>query len=639
MMRKFVLIPLVGLVLGIPAWVAADQNNPQPAVVSADPVNNTPFVQDGRVEAVAKLGNRVYVAGNFTKVKNWQGASPVQNRSFLFAYNVANGQIDTAFNPILNGPVVDLVVAPDGSGVFAGGAFSAVNGLTRVGLVKLDPATGATVAAFTAATSGGGGVFDMDIGGSKLYLTGTFTKVKGKVRTRLAAVDVTTGAVDSDLTLALTDQSTVGTLTPWIKVHHLDVSADGSKLMLVGEFGAVGGVPRSQVALINLATSPDSVADWSTDKYISYGYRTIATSVAMDPTGTYAVVVATCCPLYGPDGVPTVLGDHAARFELTSTGLVQPTWYSATPTDTFTDVAISGTAVYVGGHFRWVNAKSAGNSAGGVARAGIAALDPDNGVPFNWNAGRDRGYGIFDSILTEDQLIIGHDTNVVGGEWHPRLAAFPLVGGIVPPPVLTPALPVNLYSLPSVPGDVLTRSFDGAVIGAPTVTSNGDWSWVRGAFTNGQYLYAGSADGKLYRLTFDGVTWGSSVDLSTRTDYVGGSATNFFLVEAMAHVNKGLLYTRTGGDTKLYWSGFNLESGIIGGNEYVVAGNGDGNDWSGVRSLAIVGTTLYFTSVDGNLRSVPMNGRVPGPLAIATVISGPAIDGVDWSGQELVIVD
>ena len=152
MMRKFALIPLLGLVLGIPAWVAADQNNSQSAVVSADPVNNTPFVQDGRVEAVAKLGSRIYVAGNFTKVKNWQGASPVQNRSFLFAYNVANGQIDMSFNPVLNGAVVDLVVAPDGSGVFAGGAFSSVNGVTRVGLVKLDPATGATVTAFTAAT-------------------------------------------------------------------------------------------------------------------------------------------------------------------------------------------------------------------------------------------------------------------------------------------------------------------------------------------------------------------------------------------------------------------------------------------------------------------------------------------------------
>lgn len=638
MRRRFAFIPLVGLLLGIPAFVAADQNTTQNLVVMADPVNNTPFVQDGRVEAVAKLGDRIYVAGNFTKVKNWQGSSPVQNRSFMFAYNVTNGQIDTGFNPVFSGPVVDLVVAPDGSGVFAGGAFSSVNGVVRVGLVKLDPTTGATVAAFKASTSGGTGVFDMDIGGSKLYLTGTFTKVKGQLRTRLASVDVTTGSVDPELTLGLTDQSTVGSLTPWIKVHHLDVSADGTKLMLVGEFGAVGGILRSQVALIDLSTSPDSVSNWSTDKYVSFGYRTIATSVSIDPTGTFAVVVATCCPAYGADGVPTVLGDHAARFELAPTGLVQPTWWSATPTDTYSDVTVSGAAVYVGGHFRWLNARSPGDSTGAVFRAGIAALDPDNGVPFNWNAGRDRGYGIFDSIVTDDQYIIGHDTNAVGGEWHPRLAAFPLAGGILPPPVLIPTLPANLYSLPTVAGDVVMRTFDGALIGAPVVTSNGDWSWVHGAFTNGQTLYAGSVDGKLYRYTFDGATWTNPVDLSTRTDYVSGSSINFSNVETLGHVAKGLLYTRTG-DPRMYWSGFNLESGIIAGYAYTVAGNGDGNDWSAARSIAVVGSTLYFTSADGTLRSVALTGRVPAALATAVTLSGPAIDGIDWSGQELVIVD
>ena len=639
MRRKFGWLAILGLGIGVPSLVFADQNTQQSLIVSANPVDNTPFVKNGRVEAVAKLGDRVYVAGTFTQVKNWQGSAPTLTKNYLFAYSATTGQIDAGWNPVVNSPVIDLAVAPDGSGVFAGGAFTTVNGVTRVGLVKLDPATGTTVTAFSAATGGGTGVYDMDIGGNKLYLTGTFTKVKGQTRTRLAAVNVTTGALDPEMTIALTDQSVVGTPTPWIKDHHIDVSADGTKLMVIGHFNTAGGLPRSQAALIDLTTTPDTVANWSTDKYVSFGYQTIATSVSIDPTGTFAVIVATCCPQFaGPNVTPSVLGDMAARFELAPNGLTQPTWWSATGTDTFTDVAISGTAVYVGGHFRWLNARNSSDTAGGVYRAGIAALDPDNGVAFNWNAGRDRGYGVLDSILTDDQYIIGHDTNVVGGEWHPKLAAFPLTGGIVNPPVLTPLLPVNLYSLPSVAGDVVTRSFDGAVIAAPTVTSNGDWSFVRGAFTNGQSLFAGSSDGKLYRYTFDGTTWTNPVDLTTRTDYVSGPAVSFSTVEAMGFVSKGLLFTRTG-DTRLYWSGFNLESGLIGGFQEIIAGNGDGNDWSGARSIAIVGSTLYATWADGNLIALPMVGKIPAALATATVVSGPGIDGVNWTGQELVIAD
>ena len=631
-------LALIGIAaVAIPALAQANQQSFQPLVVAANPTDGTPFVQDGRVEALTKIGNRVYVAGNFTTVKNWQGSALAQSRPFLFAYSATTGLIDTGFNPVLNAPVLALAAAPDGSGIYAGGSFSAVNSLTRVGLVKLDPATGATVAAFKGATGGGTGVYDLDVAGTKLYLVGSFTKVKGIARTRLAAVDLTTGALDPDLNLALTGQNTVGIPTTWIKEHHIDTSADGTKLMVVGDFSLVGGLSRTQVAMIDLTTSPDTVANWSTDRYpFQANYRTYVTSVDMDPTSTFAVVGATCCPVFsGP--TPTQLGDHAARFELAPVGAVQPSWWTTTGTDTFTDVAISGSAVYVGGHFRWVNAKTAGNSLGGVSRAGLAALDPDTGVPFSWNPGRDRGFGVLDTLLTADQFIIGHDTNVVGKEWHPRLAAFPLAGGVTPTAALVPTLPVSLYALPQGTGDVSASAFDGTVVSAATVTSTGDWSWVRGAFTNGEFLYAGSSDGKMYKLTFDGVTWINPVDISTRTDYVSGQALNFASLESLGYAAKGLLHTRPG-DSKLYWSGFNLESNIVAGYEYTVSGNGDGANWSGVRSLAVVGTTLYATTSDGNLISLPLVGKTP-TWAAQTLVSGPALDGRNWAAVELVIVD
>jgi hypothetical protein len=220
------------------------------------------------------------------------------------------------------------------------------------------------------------------------------------------------------------------------------------------------------------------------------------------------------------------LCDTQARWESALLGGDrQPTWVNITGGDTSYAVEITNTVVYVGGHFRWANNPFGKDSAGqgAVERSGIAALDPSNGLPLDWNPGRTRSVGVFDMLATSEGLWIGSDTDEVGGEFHQKFAMFPLAGGQVIPPVVTGALPGQVFSggatASNVPGGnyLRSRSFDGTVAGAPVEndTLGLDWTTVRGAFMVNGELFHGLSNGQFVRRTFDGTTLGSPTPVNT----------------------------------------------------------------------------------------------------------------------------
>ncbi len=613
------LVVVGGLLLGTVAPTYAVVHS---TVVSANPADTTPHVLNGEVLAYEQIGNRIYVAGTFTQIKNYNNAT-VYNQAYLFAYNATTGQIDTSFNPVLNNRVNSL--ATDGTWLFVGGRFTTVNGATKNRITKLNAATGAPNSWHGNAN---GHVEDIVLVAGRLYVGGSFTTLKGISRSRLGAFTISNGQVDAELNLAVSRPGWTGSNDT--KVLRLDVSSDGSRVVIAGPFNTVAGQYRAQIAMIDLSTSPDTLSGWTQNSWgePSPGFTCIH-DVPFSPDGTYFIVSSMC------GQVP--FGDAVARFETTNeVANAQPTWVNWTGWDTEWGATVTGEAVYVGGHQRSQNACQYCNEqgAGAVPRSGIAALDPLNGVPLSWNPGRDRGVGAKALTGIAGGLLVGSDTSNIGGEWHPRHAFFPIGGNDIPVQP-RPSLPADMFRFDTGSGFV-SQPFDGWVPGAETAEPSPlNWWDIRGAFfANGRLYYASNIDGGFKSRTWDGTNWGPEINVMNIPGYYNPNWLNFWGVNSITY-DQGWMYA-VGSDANLYRLGFSLESEIIGSQVFVASGPGiDGVSWAEVRSLAIADSQVFFTTTNGDLHRMDWDGTSPVP-GTDSVIGGPGKDGVDYSSSAML---
>ncbi|WP_113701330.1 hypothetical protein [Nonomuraea lactucae] len=382
-------------------------------VVSADPADTTPHVLDGIVNAIALVGGTVVVGGSFSEVSD-AGRTVTLARDNLFAYDLATGRILPGFAPEVDGPVHGLA-AGDAGTVYVGGDFPDVNGETARSLARIRLRDGSVVRGFAPRVAGGM-VSALARQGAHLYAGGDFTRP----RTALARLDAATGAADPGF--AITPGAP---LTPRVKVQALAVA--GGRLVVDGSFTTLGGRSRPQLGLIDVGGPTAQVAPWRTTAYSPACKRVFPSYVRgldFSPDGRYFVVVTT-----GGAGTGAKLCDTAARFETYATAAdVRPTWVNHTGGDSLYAVAVTGAAVYVGGHQRWLDNPRGRDSAGpgAVAREGIAAIHPTTGKALSWNPGRERGIGVKAFLPHPGGLLVGSDTTRLGREYHARIGMFPL---------------------------------------------------------------------------------------------------------------------------------------------------------------------------------------------------------------------
>jgi hypothetical protein len=669
---------VIGLTAVVPSAVAASRaatagapglQTAQSTLVNPVPATGTPDINDGAVYAIGQVGSTVIIGGTFTTVSPADDSGTVYPLADVFAFNPSTGLIDTTkFLPTVDGKVDTVIPGPKAHEVYIGGSFDTVDGRSN-SLALLSTKTGQIVSSWTP-ESFNGTVDKMVLAGGRLYVAGSFTKVGKHSHAGLVALHPNTGKLSSYVSLSFTGHHNYGTqCDPATQtcadgdtgVKSIDVNPAATRLMAVGNFIDVSGSARDQVAMIDLDKSAATVdPHWATLAYTSpctdASYDSYIRDVQFSPDGSYFVIAATGGNGTNSDGTKASC-DAAARYETDATGSnVRPTWIDYTGHDSLYTVAITGTAVYVGGHQRWLNNSDGKDNAGpgAVPRPGLAALSPTSGLPFSWNPGRNpRGSGCYALLATPEGLWIGSDTNYIGNYEYLRqkVAFFPLAGGETLPDESTPALPGRVYeagdamSGASDPDRLVFREFDGSTAGAAVPLDNSGIAWgsVDGAFDVAGSVIYGEPDGNLYERSFDGTTFGPQVELDpwndpTWDDVQTGSGQTYQsqpssfsaeipTVTAMFFSKGRLFYTQTG-VSAMHWRWFEPESGVIDTREHTVK---SGNlDWSDVAGAFLAGKHLYLADRStGRLSKVKWKGKKP--KGSPTVVGGSS----DWASRGL----
>ena len=686
-MRRRVLVAVCGLLAAglVPVAatgsvaIAGDSVTGLPSVVPASFTPNIlapPSTKDSPLQpqAITQVGSQVVVGGTFNDGVQQAGSTTTLPMSYIFAMDASTGVINTSFEPALNGPVYALVAGPVVGGdptVYVGGKFSTVNGVKAKSVALLDMSTGHVAAGFKVPAMNGL-VNTMAVSGGRLFVGGIFTAVGPNTVGGLAALDPLTGAYLPYVSFGVATNhnwtpTCVGCAKAGVGLQDLAISPDGTRMVIDGNFKTAGGLPRDQIALVDLgATSATVDPGWATQRYTAAcAYKAFDSwirQVAFSSDGSYFVVTAT-----GGQASTSNNCDSVARFETASTGTaIQPTWSDWSGQDTFWGLATAPDAIYVGGHFRWLNNPFGHNSAGpgGVPRPAIAALNPLNGLPYSWNPGRTpRGANTFAMTVTSAGLWIGYDENYIGNYLYHRgqIAFFPFAGGETLPSDAASTLPADLYLAgPLAPGPghtgsntLLARPYDGTTVGATTTLSAApvSWSSVRGAFMADGKLFYGYSDGNLYSVAYDGTTWGTpalvqpfndpywdNVQTGSGNTYQG-FAPSFYgseitKVSGMFYSAGYLYYTLTG-QSGLYYRYFEPEDGVVGGSEFLATSNVNFTGTEGLFSTA--GKIYWAQGSTGNLYSATFTGALAGNPATVNGTSAVADSANDWNANATFI--
>lgn len=369
------------------------------------PRNNMPRISNGEIwdiEVVPQL-NRVFIAGSFTSLANTISPTTTINQAGLASYNYQTGLIDTSFRPMFNGAVNAVEASPDGTKLFVGGSFNTVNGVAMQKVASLNLTTGAPLSTFGFTNNTNNQVQSLAATDSTLYVGGRFTRVNGVLRTGLAAVNAASGVVDQGFDNQLSGGIGV---KGQLGVAQLKLTHDNSKLLVVHTGRQIDGQDRYGMGIIDTATKellPWRSTLWD-ENLARVGGVTRIYAGDIAPDDSYFVVSS------GSGGDAPPISDTAVAYPLNDTSLqssdVQPLWI-ARHFDSIYSIAITEDAVYLGGHFQFIESPTSDDPWPGLDNVGYGT---GQGL---------AGYGLGDQVVRRDHIAAVSPTTGKALEWNP----------------------------------------------------------------------------------------------------------------------------------------------------------------------------------------------------------------------------
>jgi len=610
---------------------------------------------DDTVWALAVQGTRVYVAGEFASL----GGSA---RNGLAALDATALTLDAGFVPSVTGGAASVsAVVVTASAVYAGGAFTTVNGDPKTNLAAVDAVTGATIGAFTGTADGR--VATLALSGAALYVGGEFSQIGGLTRPHLARLDATTGAADMAFDAAAGDD-----------VNAIVVA--GGALYAGGRFAQIGGASRSRIARLDptsgAAAAWNPGADGEVEQLGVFGaalvvgghFKTIGglerlRLAALDTTGVtlpWNPALSSSVDMVHVDAAGhvfaggsfthfgAVLRENLAAIDLRGGGLLP--WNPGTD-GWVRALDVVGNTVYIGGDFL---------SIAGVSRRRIAALDAVTGEPRAWTAepngpvyglavvgdivyfvgafssvkgsnsrGRGAAVGVDDVVrawnpdadddiealaVSGARVYLGGLFAMLGGQARVRLGAVDATTG-APEATFTPTVDGPVYRV-DVAGDLVFVGGDFDMVSGSTRHNAAAVKGAAGAGDDGA-LQAWNPDvgGPVYDLD----AFGDDVYLAGGFGSVGGSSRpGIAMVDALA----------SGGALRP-WKPVDVSGGavsVIDTSDTAVLFGGLLNDLDGVS----IGAVLY--------PEAGLGGTAPAPTTPQALVRGTRLD-LDWGAPPL----
>ena len=398
---------------------------PHTSVVSTSPVMTMPqlALTDGQPKpiayTVAEAGDQMVVGGRFQTVEN--GNRTVQTpRSNVFAFNATTGALNTGFAPTVDGEVWGSW--SDGTSVYIGGNFKNVNGVPRAALAKLSLATGELDPNFNP-TFNGARISDIAMSHGQLIVSGSIQK-------RIVSLNPITGKSTPYLNHVVTGKIPNSDAA---QVFHFDISPDGEHLVAVGNFLTVDGAARPRAFMLDLGETSTTLSSWNYEplgRDCSSG-RTNAQAYVLDvdfaPDSSWFAFAAFGF-MYQSGQRGLMLCDSASRFETDNLDPSAPTWINYTGGDSLKSVAVTGAAVYVQGHSRWLDNPFGQDNPGpgAVDRLGGGAIDPVTGKALPWNPVMPQQSGGYKILPTATGVWFATDATRFGGKYRRALRFAPL---------------------------------------------------------------------------------------------------------------------------------------------------------------------------------------------------------------------